>query len=119
MKFLSKLFKVIKKEEVPFINDNRASKRYDVPLKLNYSYAVSKICGESLSSNISRHGLRFPVSARIPRGEMLDLIIENPYSSSYIKSKAKVMWAEEFTTGDDAGDILYEIGVRLFKKRLF
>jgi len=119
MKFLSKLFEVIKKERESFTNDRRSLKRYDVPLKLNYLDPVAKIHGESLSRNVSRYGLRFPVSAKIPRGTMLDLAIENPYSNTFINSKAKVVWAEKFVTGDDADDILYEIGVRLFKKRLY
>jgi len=119
MRSLLRFFKNIKKEGEVFINDRRASKRYDVPLKLNYSCAVNKVRGEALSRNISRHGLRFPVNSRIPRGAMLDLVIENPYGDSRVKSKAKVMWAEEFVAGDDAGESIYEIGVRLFKKRLF
>lgn len=119
MKFLSRLLEVIKKEEENFVNDRRASKRYEAPLKLNYSCPSAKIHGEALSKNISRQGLRFPVSAKIPRGAMVDLVIEDPYSNAFITSRARVMWSERFITGDDADDIFYEIGVRLFKKRLY
>jgi hypothetical protein len=116
---LLRLFKNIKKEEGVFINDHRVFKRYDIPLKLNYSYGVNNIRGESLSKNISRHGLRFPVNARIPKGAMLDLVIENPYGASRVKSKARVMWTEKFVSGDDAKGSIHEIGVRLFRKNLF
>lgn len=120
MKFLSKLFEVTKKEVEDFINDRRAAKRYEVPLKLNYNCVPIANCrGEALTRNISKAGLRFPVNMKIPKGLLLDLLIEDPYTHSRISSKAKVVWSEEFITGDDAEDISYEVGVRLLKKRLF
>ena len=119
MRLLSRLFEFTKKEKENFANDRRVSKRYGIPLKLSYSNPLTKIHGESISKDISRHGLRFPVSTKIPRGTALDLIIEDPYSSVPIASKAKVTWAEKFVTGDDADDTFYEIGVRLFKKGLY
>ncbi|MFH1854213.1 MAG: PilZ domain-containing protein [Candidatus Omnitrophota bacterium] len=119
MKLLSRLFELTKKEEDRLVNDRRDLKRYEVPLKLNYLDPLTKIHGESLSRNISRSGLRFSVSFKIPRGTMLDLVIEDPHNSASITSKAKVMWTEGFITGDDADDVLYEVGVRLLKKRLY
>lgn len=119
MKILSKLFETKGREENNFINDRRGTKRYDVPLKLSYSDPAMNWRGESLTRNISRSGLRFPVSAKIPKGYMLDLKIEDPNSKALISSKAKVVWAEEFVTGDDAEDVIYEVGVRLLKKHLY
>ncbi len=119
MKILSKLFEATKKEVEDFINDRRGAKRYDVPLKLNY-YATTPNChGESLTRNICRSGLRFPVNMKIPKGTLLNLKIEDPYSRSLVSSKAKVIWAEQFVTGDDAGDVVYEVGVKLLKRHLY
>lgn len=119
MKLLSRLFEVIKKEGESFVNDRRSTKRYEVPVKLNYFDPFTKIHGEALTRNISKHGLRFPVNSKIPRGTLLDLVIEDPHGNASLASKAKVMWAERFITGDDADDMFYEIGVRLFKKMLY
>ena len=119
MKILSRLFEIRKNKEETFINDRRRIKRYDIPLKLNYCDPITKCQGESLTKNISRAGLRFPVNTKVPKGTMLDLKIEDPYSKALINSRAKVIWMEKFITGDDAEDVIYEVGVRLLKKRLY
>lgn len=119
MKILSKLFEAPEKKVGTFINDRRLGKRYDIPLKLNYLDPSTNSQGESLTKNISRFGLRFQVNTNIPRGTMLDLKIEDPNSHSFISSKAKVLWVEKFITGDDAGGAIYEVGVRLSRKRLY
>lgn len=118
MSFLD-LFKRRKKEPPDFTNDRRRLKRYDVPLKLNYSDPVTNHPIETLSKNICKTGLRFPVKSRIPKGTTLDLVLETPYGEAPVFSKAKVMWADEFIVGDDAEGIIYEVGVRLLKKRLY
>lgn len=119
MKILSRFLEPRKEETSPFINDSRRAKRYEIPLKLNYCDPVTKSSGESLTKNICRNGLRFPVNTKFPKGTVLDLDIEDPYSKALIFSKAKVVWMKEFITGDDAGRMIYEIGVKLFKKRLY
>jgi len=119
MKIMSKIFEATKKEVEGFINDRRFAKRYDVPLKLNYCAAIPDCRGQALTKNICRKGLRFPINMKVPKGTMLDLKIEDPHSHSLISSKAKVMWSEEFVTGDDAEDVIYEVGVRLLRKRLY
>ncbi|MBU0759039.1 MAG: PilZ domain-containing protein [Candidatus Omnitrophica bacterium] len=119
MKLLSRLFEFTRKEKDMFVNDRREAKRYGIPLKLNYSDPLTKIHGESIARDISRHGLRFPVSSLIPKGSALELVIEDPYSNVPIVSRAKVTWAEKFVAGDDAEDTFYEIGVRLQKKGLY
>lgn len=100
-------------------DDRRALKRYELPLKISYCDPVTKSRCESLTKNISRSGLRFSVNSNLPKGSVLDLKIEDPYSDRPISSKAKIMWLEKFIAGDDAGDIIYEVGVRLLKKRLW
>ena len=119
MKLLSRLFEFTRKERDIFVNDRREAKRYGIPLKLNYLDPLTKIHGESISRDISKHGIRFPVSSLIPKGTALELVIEDPYSNTSIASKAKVSWAEKFVAGDDAEDTFYEIGVRLLKKGLY
>jgi len=119
MRFLPRFFEGGKDREEAFINDRRCAKRYKVLLKLNYSDPVSKCEGESLTRDISRTGLKFSVTRKIPKGTMLDLKIEDPNSSASISSKAKVIWMKELITGDDAGNLIYEVGVRLLKKRLY
>ncbi|NQT75489.1 MAG: PilZ domain-containing protein [Candidatus Omnitrophica bacterium] len=119
MKILSKIFEATKKEVESFIDDRRFAKRYDVPLKLNYCAAIPACRGQALTKNICGKGLRFPINMKVPKGTMLDLKIEDPHSHSFISSKARVTWSEEFVTGDDAEDVLYEVGVELLKKRLY
>jgi hypothetical protein len=119
MNSLSKIFGILKSRTGSLVNDHRASKRYDLPLKLNYYDPIAKCRRESLTKNISRVGLRFPIIAKIPKGTVLDLKIEDPYSNAQISSKAKIIWTEEFTTGDDAGSLAYEVGVKLLRKRLW
>lgn len=119
MKLLSRLFEFTRKEKDMFVNDRRDAKRYGIPLKLSYSDPLTKIHGESITRDISKHGLRFPVSSLIQKGSALELVIEDPYSNVPIASKAKVTWAEKFVAGDDAEDTFYEIGVRLLKKGLY
>lgn len=118
MKIVPKLFDK-RRVGTGFVNDRRVLKRYDVPLKLKYFDSVTKCSGEALSRNICRTGLRFPVSTKIVKGSILDLAIEDPYGDEPISSKAKVVWMEKFIAGDDAEDVMYEVGVKLLKKRLF
>jgi len=119
VKRLSRLFETAKKELEGFASDRRALKRYTIPLKLNYYAPISDCHGESETKDICKKGLRFPVNTKIPTGTVLDLRIEDPCTKAFISSKAKVMWAEEFVTGDDAGDVTYEVGVRLLRKHLY
>ncbi|MBU4342550.1 MAG: PilZ domain-containing protein [Candidatus Omnitrophica bacterium] len=102
-----------------FSNDHREIKRYDLSLKLNYYDPLTNSKGEALTKNICKNGLRFPVHSKIPKGALLDLNIEDPFSEKLIRSKAKVVWAEEYVTGDDAEDAGYEVGVKLLKKLLY
>jgi len=102
-----------------FSNDRRENKRYDLSLKLNYCDPLTNSKGEALTKSISKNGLRFPVSSKIPKGALLDLNIESPFSEKLIRSKARVIWVEEFITGADAEDIGYEVGVKLLKKLLY
>jgi len=117
MKILSRLFKT--KQEERFVDDRRFTKRYDALLKLKYFDPRSNFRGESMTKNISRNGLKFSIDKKIPKGHIVELEIENPNSHRSLSSKAKVMWLEEFVAGDDAGDLTYEVGVKLLKKRLF
>jgi len=102
-----------------FANDRRRTKRYDIPLKLTYCDPTSTCRGEALTKNICRAGVRFPVDARIAEGTMLDVKIEDPYSNALISSRAEVIWSGESVSGDAAEDVVYEVGVRLLKKRLY
>ena len=117
MRILSRLFKT--KQAERFVNDRRSAKRYNAPLKLKYFDPGSNSRGESITKNISRNGLKFPVDKKILKGHIVKLEIEDPNSHRSLSSKARVMWLEEFTAGDDAGDLTYEVGVKLLKKRLF
>ncbi|MFH1782821.1 MAG: PilZ domain-containing protein [Candidatus Omnitrophota bacterium] len=119
MKIVSKMLNLKKKEISSFINDRRNRKRYEVPLKLIYKDPSTNSEHESLTKNISRAGLRFSVSNRIEKGTTIELNIEDPNTNKFISSLAKVMWIEEFVAGDNADKIIYEIGVRLAKKKLF
>lgn len=119
MKILSRLFEARKDEPETFINDRRCAKRHGILLRLNYRDPVTNFQGESLTRNISRTGLRFPVETRIAKGAILDIKIEDPNGNASLSSKAKVIWLEEFITGDDADDVIYEVGVKLLKKRLY
>ncbi len=117
MRIPSRLFKT--KREERFVDDRRSAKRYDALLKLKYFDPESDSRGESITKNISRNGLRFPVDKKIQKGHTVELEIEDPNSNGSLSSKAKVMWFEELTARDDAEDPAYEIGVKLLKKRLF
>jgi len=107
------------KKEPDFINDRRESRRYDIMLKLNYSCRDMKCSGESLTKNISKSGLRFPVSSRIARGAVMDIKVEDPNSDRLLLLKGRIAWLEEFTGENDSDAVRYETGVRLLKKRLF
>ena len=107
------------KKETEFINDRRISKRYDIILKLNYSYLETRYSGESLTKNISKNGLRFSVNSRIPKDALLDIKLEDPSSNKFLSLKGKVVWIEEFSGEDDSLSDRYETGVSLLKKRLF
>ncbi|NQV04432.1 MAG: PilZ domain-containing protein [Candidatus Omnitrophica bacterium] len=119
MKTILNVLNLIKKGKGPSIDDRRSQKRYDLRLKLKYCDPATKHQGEILSKNISKNGLRFPLNTGISKGTTLDLEIEDPYSSTFIPSKAKIVWVKEFITGDDADDVTYEAGARLVKKVLF
>lgn len=118
MKILPRLFDK-KTEGEGFANDRRIVKRYDVPLKMTYFDPATNCKGEALTKNICRTGLRFPVTAKIAKGSILELAIENPYGDELISSKAKVVWMEKFIKGDNAEGVIYEVGVKLLKKQLF
>ena len=116
-----KLFKKASefKKEFEFANDRRQSKRYDIMLKLNYSYPGTRCLGESFTKNISRSGMRFSVSSALDRGVLLDIKIEDPNSDRQLSLKGKVVWFEEFSRKDNADAARYEVGVDLLKKKLF
>lgn len=119
MKILSRLLHIERNKEKSFTDDRRSAKRYEIPIKLSYYERATKRQGETLTKNICRTGLRFPVNAKIPKGSILDLRIEDPYGAASILSKAVVVWAQEFVTGDDDKDVIYEAGVKLLKRKLF
>jgi len=116
-----KLFKKASefKKEFEFANDRRQSKRYDIMLKLNYSYPGTSCSGESFTKNISRSGLRFPVNSALDRGVLLDIKVEDPNSDRLLSLKGKVVWFEEFSRKNDSEATRYEAGVDLLKKKLF
>ena len=72
-----------------------------------------------MTKNISRSGLRLPLTTKIPKGTILDLRIEDPYGNTPVSLKGKIVWAKEFVAGDDAEDVIYEAGVELIKKPLY
>ena len=119
MKILSRLITVQKNKKNSLIDDRRSLKRYEIPIKLSYYDPATKRQGETLTKNICRTGLRFSVNAKVPKGSILDLRIEDPYGAASILSKAKVVWAQGFVTGDDAKDVIYEAGVKLLKRKIF
>lgn len=119
MKILSKMVKLHDRGISSFLNDRRNTKRYEIPLRLTYKDPDTNDSAGSLTKNISRAGLRFPVSNKIEKGTILEINIEDPNTSKPLSALAKVMWVEEFVAGDNAGKTVYEIGVRLCKKRLF
>ena len=119
MKTILNVLNLIKKGGGPSVDDRRSQKRYDLQLKLKYCDPVTKHYGEILSKNISKNGVRFPLNAGISKGTTLDLEIEDPYSNTFMPSKAKIVWVKEFITGDDADDVTYEAGVSLIKKVLY
>ncbi len=118
MKMLS-IFRMKKESDESFINDRRHSKRYDILLKLNYSEPVTSSTGESLTKNICKNGLRFPTEKSIPRDSILTICIEDPYGNNPIRSKARVIWTEEFATGEDSDNIVYEVGAQLIKRHVY
>ncbi|MFC1624696.1 PilZ domain-containing protein [Candidatus Omnitrophota bacterium] len=119
MKILSRLFKARGEEIESPISERRGAKRHEVLLALDYRDPLSECHGEALTKNISRDGLRFPVKTKIPKGTILDLKIEDPNRNASIHSKAKVVWLQEFISGDDAGDVVYEVGAKLLRKRIY
>ncbi|MBU1061792.1 MAG: PilZ domain-containing protein [Candidatus Omnitrophica bacterium] len=119
MKVLTGLFGLNKKEIGTFANDRRREKRYALSLKLNYSNPVTNFNGDSLTKNICKSGLRFPIDKKVPSGTIMDLMVESLYSNALVPLKAEVIWAEEFIAEDDAGDVICEVGVRLVKKKLY
>lgn len=101
-----------------FKNDRRDTKRYDMPVKIAYLDPATNLQTESMAKNICKNGLRFPVSAKMQKGTVLDMKIENPFSAGYISSKAEIVWIEELIA-EDTEDMSYDIGVKLPKKRLY
>ena len=114
---LKKIFDL--KKDPDFINDRRRAKRYDMILKLNYFDPVTNSPGETLTKNISKNGLRFPVNSRLPKGTLLDIKIEDPHSSKFLSLKGKIAWLEEFPGEEDAEAVRYETGVNLLRKPIF
>jgi len=101
------------------MDDRRSEKRYEILLKLKYFDPITKLQGETLTKNISRYGLGFPVGMKMAKGTILNLDIEGPYSEAIISSKAKVIWMGESIIGEEAEDVIYEVGVKLLKKRIY
>ena len=99
-------------------NDRRKAKRYDMMLKLNYFNPATNSSEETLTKNISKNGLRFPVKPGLAKGALLDIKIEDPHSSKFLSLKGKIAWLEEFSE-EDAESVRYEIGVNLLKKPIF
>ena len=119
MKILTRFFELTKNAKEAFASDRRIAKRYELLLKLSYSDLTTKSRSEVLTTNISRSGLRFPSTAKIPKGTILDLRVEDPYGNAPVSLKGKVVWAKEFVTGDDAEDVICEAGVELIKKSIY
>ncbi|MBU1006584.1 MAG: PilZ domain-containing protein [Candidatus Omnitrophica bacterium] len=100
-------------------NDNRSAKRYDLRIKLSYCDPVTKHHVETLTTNISKRGLRFLLPKKLQKGDILDLKIEDPYGKTTIISKAKIMWVKESRSGGYEEDTAYETGVSLIKKTIY
>jgi len=100
-------------------NDRRTEKRYEVLLKAEYKDPVTGVHGEGLTKNICSRGIMLPVNSMIAKGTVLDIKIEDPNSNALISTKAEVAWIEELINGDDVEDTLYQIGMRLLKKKLY
>lgn len=116
---LFKFFGIKPSKIEEFSGDRRRAKRYDIPLKINYLEPVTRLEGTAVTRNISSKGLRFPIKTKIPKGTLLNLLVEDPATEKSISARAKVIWIEEFITGDDACGTRYETGVRLLNRRLF
>ena len=117
MKLSKDIFEL--KKESDFVNDRRHSKRYDVMLKLNYSYPGTSCSEESFTKNISRNGMRFPASSTLTKGALLGIKVEDPNSDRFLSLKGRVVWLEEFSGEDDSDAVRYEAGVNFLKKKLF
>lgn len=102
-----------------FTSDRRYAKRYDMPLKLTYIDPETNRPRACIARNISSRGLRFPVHTKLSKGTILDLKIEDPFSSSFISTDGEVVWLGDFVAGEEPEDVRYEIGVRLSKKRIY
>jgi len=118
MEIISRLFGISKKEE-SFVNDRRCAKRYDMHLKLNYLDPETMEQGETVTKNISKTGLRFPIDKKFSTCDILHLKIEDPNSTRHIKSKAQVVWMEQFFNEGNAEEPVYETGIRLLSRKLF
>jgi len=117
MKLINKMLRI--KNSPDFINDRRDSKRYDIMLKLDYQDIMTGLISESLTKNISKNGLRFPVSSKLAKGSILGIKVEDPFSDKLLPRKGMVTWLEEFPGEEDAGSAKYEIGVNILHKGLF
>jgi len=104
------------KEKNPYPSDQRRTKRYDIPLKLSYLDPATNSQGKSMARNVCKTGLRFPVMTKMQKGSVLDMKIEDPFGSSFIHSKARIVWTGELP---DSEEKIYEIGVELTKKQLY
>ncbi|MDP8230102.1 MAG: PilZ domain-containing protein [Candidatus Gorgyraea atricola] len=100
-------------------NDRRIEKRYEVLLKAEYKDPITGVNGEGLTKNICSRGIMLPVNSMIAKGTVLDIKIEDPNSTALISTKAEVAWIEELINGDDVEDTLYQVGMKLLKKKLY
>ena len=87
------------------MKERRKFMRFSVPVDVKYGAPVEDIEGLSMSRDVSREGISFPVNKQMVRGTMVELEMDVPGEIAPIFAQGEVAWVKESAErGDfDAG----------------
>lgn len=92
------------------MEDRRKFMRFSVPVDVKYGAPVEGIEGLSMSRDVSREGVGFPVNRQMVRGTMLELEINIPGEFIPVIARGEVAWVKESA---ERGD--FDAGVKVVK----
>ena len=88
--------------------------RFSIPVDVKYGAPVEGIEGLSMSRDVSREGIGFPMNKQMARGTMLELKIGIPGELAPIIARGEVAWVKESSEKAD-----FDAGVKVVKMNPF
>lgn len=92
------------------MEDRRKFMRFPVSVQVDYADSREGIKGSSVSKDVSREGIGFPVNRQMAKGTLIELQISIPGEVNPVSASGEVVWAKESVRGED-----FDTGIKMVK----